>query len=167
MTYIIEVSALLKFEDLHEVDQEFFAKSRDKSGEYLYELDADNEKEALDFFHDTIPIKVLDDFNISIVNTKSYEVSDSMIKKVIGKGFNLSGTYGFLDRTTKVISNKSKMILLILEHMKDSDTESLMLHGFKGLLNFSESELVHSLVDRYQCEESEVYKMCKEMKVSK
>ena len=51
------VKALLPNNELHEYD-------KDVAGEYSYKVLSKDE--ALDIFHSTIPIKVLDDFEITV-----------------------------------------------------------------------------------------------------
>jgi len=59
MTYNVVVTrdAEVQHNDLHELD-------KDVAG--IYRIDADSEDAALDEFHSTIPIKVLDDFEIDV-----------------------------------------------------------------------------------------------------
>ena len=52
----VSVKAITK--DLHEYDKKI---------EGIYEIDGENEEEVLDNFHQTIAIKVLDDFEIEVL----------------------------------------------------------------------------------------------------
>jgi hypothetical protein len=58
MTYTITVRALVPFEDRDPDDQQ-----DDPTGEHL--IEADSREEALDLFHGTVPIAVLDHFEIT------------------------------------------------------------------------------------------------------
>ena len=67
MKYIVRVEQIV--EDLSDVDDrdDLPAGPGGKGSVGYYTVPADNEEEALDFFHRSIPIGCLDDFEISIV----------------------------------------------------------------------------------------------------
>lgn len=60
--YIVTVQQTAADEDLHSIDQ---AEGPADGSTYDYD-DCDDEDEALDIFHDTVPIKCLDDYEISV-----------------------------------------------------------------------------------------------------
>ena len=51
---------------------------------------------------------------------------------------------------------KERLINLCIKDMNTSDITSLILHGFKGFENFTEEELIESVVDRYELHDPEV-----------
>ena len=51
---------------------------------------------------------------------------------------------------------KERLINLCIKDMDSSDITSLILHGFKGFENFTEEELIESVVDRYELHDPEV-----------
>ena len=60
MEYKIIVSQIVDHDDLHPDDL-----GSDPTGEYIYE--ADNEENALDMFHDDVPISCLDNYEITCI----------------------------------------------------------------------------------------------------
>jgi len=69
MKYIITVKALLPEEELHELDRE----ENPVVGEHIFE--ADSEEEALDEFHNTVPIKVPENFDITVASSDVFTVT--------------------------------------------------------------------------------------------
>lgn len=77
LTYLITVKQTVPFYELTPEDQD------DRpTGEYEY--DAEDEEEALDEFHETIPIKCLDDFEITCVARVAAEVENDIRRFGIG-----------------------------------------------------------------------------------
>ncbi len=62
--FLIKVRCLTR--NPHSVDLEYFGIVAFHKVCYQFLIEARNKDQALDIFHETIPIKVLDDFEISI-----------------------------------------------------------------------------------------------------
>ena len=60
---------------------------------------------------------------------------------------------------------KERLIFLCLKDMDKSDITSLMLYGFKGFEQFTEEELIESVIDRYELKDdhnqNQVYTLTK------
>lgn len=65
-TWIVTVKPVVRYDEMAKDDQNFFGQVADYLEEYRFEIFAPDEEKALDWFHTSVPIAMLEDFEVEV-----------------------------------------------------------------------------------------------------